>query len=193
MSVPHIVLLLSDCEVVSNNTPKIKHHTTRQFKVSFTWCYQVMNNSWKFLTKVTISHTTHFWRQNHSVTILAQCFYRGDNWHIHQNNRRDVLRAPECFADCSGLQSAGAYTFSVFSGVYTILTLLPGFLFITEVVVWNFCIQFLMVLLSGTFTCLPVIKCFLNTIELLSLCHYFWKMSWWQTHSQHPTSGTCFY
>jgi hypothetical protein len=132
MSIPHIMLLLCDCEVVSNNTPKDYHHTTRQFKVSFTWCYQVMNNSWKFFTKVTISHTMHFWRQNHSVTILAQFFYRGDNMSENDISIRTVVlicwgQLSVCFTDCTGLQSAGAYTFSVFSGVCTILTLLPGF------------------------------------------------------------------
>jgi len=157
-----------------------------------------MNNSWKFFTKVTS------FLQNTILEAKSQCynsfpmFYRGDNVSENDVSIRPIFliywgQLNVSFADCSGLQSRGAYTFSVFSGVCTILTLLPGFLFITEVVVWNFSFQFLMVLLSGTFTCLSVIKCFLNTNELLLQCHYFWKMSWCQTHSQHPTIGTCFY
>jgi hypothetical protein len=71
-----------------------------------------------------------------------------------------MLRAAECLrADGLGLRPIAASVLSMFSGVRTVLILPSGVLFVAEAVVRNFCTHFLMVLRSGTVTCLPMLKC----------------------------------
>ena len=65
-------------------------------------------------------------------------------------------------ADRLGLRPIAARALSMFSGVRTVLTLPSGFLFAAEAVVRNFCTQFMIMLQSGTFQCLSVLKCHLN-------------------------------
>ena len=49
-------------------------HTTREFKVSLFWHFQVTNNTGIFVRECrkTIAHKIHFLKQNHGLTVLAQ-------------------------------------------------------------------------------------------------------------------------
>ena len=65
-------------------------------------------------------------------------------------------------ADRLWLRPIAARALSMFSGVRTVLPLPSGFLFVAKAVVRNLCTQFLMVLRSGTVSCLPMLKLRLN-------------------------------
>jgi len=69
----------------------------------------------------------------------------------------DILRAV-----CLGLQRVAGRKLPVFSGVRAVLILPPGFLCVAEAMVRNFGTQFLMVLQTGNYPCLPLLKCRLN-------------------------------
>jgi len=61
-----------------------------------------------------------------------------------------------------GLQRVAARKRPVFSGARAVLILPPGFLCFAEAVVRNFGTQFVMVLRTGNYPCLPLLKCRLN-------------------------------
>jgi hypothetical protein len=74
-----------------------------------------------------------------------------------------MLSATECLrADRLVLRPIATRALSMFSGVRTVLTLPSGLLSVVEALARNFCTHFLIVLLSGTVPCLPVLKCRLN-------------------------------
>jgi len=130
--------------------------TTRQFKVSFIWQYQVTECSFT-------AHKMHFPKQNHGLAVLAQCVG------IKKVNRNEVSVGPICSkwwgpldalrAVRLGLQRVAARKLPVFSGVRAVLILPPDFLCVAEAVVSDFGTQFLMVLRTGNYPCLPLLKC----------------------------------
>ena len=140
-------------------------HTTRQFKVSLIWHYQVTECSFTV-------HKMHFPKQNHGLTVLAQCV------RAEKVNRNEASIEPICSTwwrpldvSCAfrlGLQCVAARKRPVFSGVRAVLILPPGFLCVAEAVFRNFGTQFVMVLRTGNYPCLLNIR-FVAMTEALFL------------------------
>jgi hypothetical protein len=143
----------------------------------------------------------HFPKQTHGLTVLAQCaICRGEK--VNRNELYSYV-GPICsiwwgpldilLAFRLGLQNVTARQLSVFSGVRTILFLPPLYLFVAEAAVRNFSTQLLMVLRSGNFPCLSLLKCRLDIRYVVMTEDLFWKKkrSVRRKHGVHPTSDSC--
>lgn len=139
-----------------------------QFKMSFIWHHQVKKNIQMFFHYGNKLLTKHYsWSKIMVCKYLKNLYFVGVVMLVRMQY---PLKWCACYVEGNrmsvcwlfGLRLIAAYTLSQLSGVRTVLTPPPGFLFVAEAVVWNISTQFLKVLWSGTFPCLPALQCHLN-------------------------------